>query len=66
LRASARVRTSRRPLAVEQTLVVGKGTVALVSVDGERVLVGVTQGCISFQPVGRSGNRISPAGGATE
>jgi flagellar biogenesis protein FliO len=45
------VRTSRRSLAVEQTLVVGKGTVALVSVDGERVLVGVTQGCISFHAI---------------
>jgi hypothetical protein len=49
---SWRARAVRRPLEVQQTLVVGKGTVALMAIDGERVLVGVTQGCICFQPIG--------------
>jgi hypothetical protein len=63
---SWRARAARRPLEVEQTLVVGKGTVALMAIDGERVLVGVTQGCICFQPIGGAARSESEATGGAQ
>lgn len=64
LRRRLTARTPQRPLHVEQNAMLGnKATVSLVSVDGERVLVGVTGGCIRFHRL-RSGATLEfPVGG---
>ena len=53
-----------RGLQIEQNAMLGnKASISLVSVDGERVLVGVTGGCIRFHSV-RSGATLElPVGG---
>ena len=48
-------RKAERPVTLEQTIAIGnRGTLALVSIAGKRVLVGVTNGCMQFHGV-RSG-----------
>jgi flagellar biogenesis protein FliO len=48
-------RNSRRVLEVQQTATIAnKATVALLSVEGDRVLVAVTNGCVQLHPLRRS------------
>jgi Flagellar biosynthesis protein, FliO len=49
---SRRLSRDENRLRVEQTAAIGnKGTLAMVSVEGQRVLVGVTQGSVQFYGV---------------
>jgi len=58
-------RTSRRRLEVEQSAMIGnKATVSLLSVDGERVLVGVTGGSIRFHALRAPASLELPMGGS--
>jgi len=58
-------RAALRHLEVEQSAMLGhKATVSLVTVDGERVLVGVTGGCIRFHGLRRSAALDFPVGGS--
>lgn len=53
-----------KALRVEQTAAVGsKGAVSVVSVNGERVLVAVTSGCIQVHPLKRTVALELPIGG---
>jgi len=61
---SIQTRAARRRLRVEQSAAIGnKGTVALISVDGEHLLVGVTNGCIQFHSVRGAVSLDLPIGG---
>ncbi|HVZ15598.1 MAG TPA: flagellar biosynthetic protein FliO [Terriglobales bacterium] len=51
-------------LRIEQTAALGnKGTLALVAVDDERLLVGVTSGCIEFHALKNKLALDLPVGG---
>jgi len=60
-------RAARCHLQIEQNAMLGnKATVSLVTVDGERVLVGVTGGCIRFHSLRSSAALEFPVGGAVK
>ena len=66
LRRRLSERAAERPLRVEQSAMLGnKATVSLVSIDGERLLVGVTGGCIRFQAL-RGTSLEFPIGGSVK
>ena len=57
-------RSSRRVLEVQQTATIAnKATVALLSVDGEHVLVGITNGCVRFHRLRSQAALDLPIGG---
>jgi len=63
-RRSLTVRTTRRSLEVQQTAAIGnKGTIALVGIGQERVLVGVTNGCVQFHALRPDAELQLPVGG---
>ena len=65
LRASVGTRAAGRPLAVQQSVDIGKKAVlTLVSVEGERFLVGVTDGCVRFQPLRQAARLELPVEGS--